>query len=104
MSGRVLVRPAAEDDLADQARHLARRNAQLAVRFLEAAERAFEHLAAMPLIGTPRRFRSSHLRGLRSWPLKGFERVLVFYLPLEDGIDVLRVLHGARDLGSFFDE
>ena len=28
----------------------------------------------------------------------GFEKILIFYLPLQDGIDVVRVVHGSRDL------
>jgi toxin ParE1/3/4 len=32
--------------------------------------------------------------GLRSWPVG---RYLVFYEPREDGINDVRVLHGARD-------
>lgn len=28
---------------------------------------------------------------------------LIFYLPLEDGIEVVRVLHGARDWEPLFD-
>jgi plasmid stabilization system protein ParE len=34
--------------------------------------------------------------------VKGFESYLVFYLPLEAGIDVVRVLHGARDIDRVF--
>ena len=32
---------------------------------------------------------------LRSFP---FRRYVIFYLPLPDGIDVVRVLHSARDV------
>ncbi len=31
--------------------------------------------------------------------MKGFENWLVFYRPLQDGIEAVRILHGARDLG-----
>ena len=39
--------------------------------------------------------------GIRSFP---FGRYLVFYLPISDGIDVVRVLHGARDVDKVFGE
>jgi toxin ParE1/3/4 len=37
--------------------------------------------------------------GMRSFPVG---RYVVFYLPLDDGIDVVRVLHGARDIETVF--
>jgi hypothetical protein len=38
---------------------------------------------------------------IRSFP---FGRCLLFYLPIGDGIDVVRVLHGARDVDTVFSE
>ena len=38
---------------------------------------------------------------LRSLP---FGRYVVFYAPTADGIDVIRVLHSARDIEGLFDE
>lgn len=38
--------------------------------------------------------------GVRSFP---FGRYVIFYAPLDDGIDVVRVLHGARDIDGIFD-
>jgi hypothetical protein len=35
-------------------------------------------------------------------PVKGFESYLVFYLPHQNGIDMIRVIHGARDIESLF--
>lgn len=42
----------------------------------------------------------------RSWPLKfhPFRRYVIFYLPMNDGIDVVRVLHSARDVDTAFHE
>ena len=39
--------------------------------------------------------------GLRSFP---FERYVIFYLPLADGIDVVRLLHSARDVDAQFSD
>ena len=39
--------------------------------------------------------------GLRSFP---FGRYVIFYMPVQDGIDVVRMLHSARDVDSAFDE
>jgi toxin ParE1/3/4 len=36
---------------------------------------------------------------LRSQPVGNY---LIFYLPLEDGVDIIRVLHGSRDMARLF--
>jgi toxin ParE1/3/4 len=38
------------------------------------------------------------------WRVRGFERYLIFYRPTDDGIDVVRVLHGSRDIESLFED
>jgi toxin ParE1/3/4 len=43
--------------------------------------------------------RDELIPNLRSFPVGNY---LIFYKPLPDGIEVLRVLHGARDLPPFF--
>jgi len=49
-------------------------------------------LAESPSAG---RTREEFQPGLRSFPVGSF---VVFYRPIEDGILVVRVLHGARDI------
>jgi len=36
------------------------------------------------------------------WPIKGFKNYLIFYRPIEQGVEIVRVLHGARDMPSVF--
>jgi hypothetical protein len=38
------------------------------------------------------------LKGLRFWPVKGFEDFLIFYLMQADTLRVIRILHGKRDI------
>jgi toxin ParE1/3/4 len=73
-------------------------------KFLYASEEAFRDLAAMPEMGSPREFKNSSLKALRMWSVLGFRKHLIFYLPKEDGIEVIRVLHGSRDLVALFEE
>jgi hypothetical protein len=47
------------------------------------------------------RVRDELAADLRSFP---FGRYVIFYEPIEDGIDVVRVLHGARDIDAVFGE
>lgn len=96
--GTVRQRAAARRDLIDHFVYL-RETAGLEVaeRFLTAAESTFHDLAGQPLIGAPLALRDPRLRGLRKWQVKGFDSVLVFYLPRADGVSIVRVLHAARD-------
>lgn len=67
----------------------------LAVQFLRELEAATSRIAERPAIGSPR---YAHLlKGLRVWRLKRFN-YLVFYLRRATHVDVIRVLHGARDI------
>ena len=54
-------------------------------------------LAEMPRLGPVRRTRG-RLKGLRSWPLTNFGPYVLFYLPIEGGIEVIRIFHGARNV------
>jgi len=36
---------------------------------------------------------------MRRFPVSdGFEKILLFYFPVQDGVDLVRVVHGSRDL------
>lgn len=54
----------------------------------------------MPGIGERRESPNPRLAGLRVWRVEGFEKHLIFYRPAGDGIEIVRVLHGARDIDS----
>ena len=72
----------AEDDIA------------AADRWVDQLDTTLASLARQPLMG---RARDELAEGLRSLP---FRRYVIFYLPIDDGIDVVRVLHGARDIDA----
>jgi toxin ParE1/3/4 len=96
---RVLVRPQAEEEVDAIVATIARDNLDTAVRFYDRVQESFEFLADWPQAGTRRRTRDPALRGLRSYPIRGYRTYLVFYLPLADGgVDIVRVIHGARDI------
>jgi toxin ParE1/3/4 len=95
----IIVQPAAQRDLAEIADYFAERSLKLALRFAREAARAFHQLAAMPEMGGLREFANPGLAGIRVWRLRGFKKYLVYYRARPDGIEVLRVLHAARDIG-----
>jgi toxin ParE1/3/4 len=53
-------------------------------------------LAQFPYIGTSR---DELMLALRSLPVGNY---LIFYLPIPNGIEVVRVLPGMRDIDTFF--
>jgi len=93
---RVVVRPQADDDLFEIAAYIARDNPAPAERLIDALESKFKLLATSPKLG---RLRTELAPGLRSLPFRNY---VIFYQPLEDGIEVVRVLHGKRDLKPLF--
>ena len=95
---------AALSDLNEQAKYIQRDSPQAAIRFLAAAQTTFQRLAAMPELGQRQEFGRKELAGLRVWQVQGVENYAIFYRPVEDGIEVLRVLHAARDVGAAFDD
>ncbi len=51
-----------------------------------------------------RQYKDPALSALRMHPVQGFPERQLFYLPLPDGIGLVRVLHGRRDLARLFDQ
>lgn len=49
-------------------------------------------------------FSNPQLSGIRQYPIRGFKNYLIFYRATESEVEVLRVLHGARDLEAILDE
>jgi toxin ParE1/3/4 len=93
-------RRTARDDLLQLAGWIAGDNPDAAHRFLDAAREAADMLADLPRLGPAGRFRSRSLRQIRIWPIRGFDKFLMVYAADRRGIDVLRVVHGARDLDA----
>lgn len=58
----------------------------------------------MPGIGKFCRFSNPKLSGIRQYPVRVFKNCLIFYRATESEVEVLRVLHGARDLEAILDE
>jgi toxin ParE1/3/4 len=84
-------------DLVEIAFHIAEQNLVAADRWLETIDEKCQRLARMPELG---RKRPDLAPELRSFPVGNY---IIFYRPLPDGIQVIRVLHGARDLPPLFE-
>ena len=79
--------------------YLDKADEDIAERYLRSFQATLSRILVQPDLGTPRRFRSKRLRGIRSVQLVGAFRVhLLFYRVEAEAIVVFRVMHGMRDL------
>ena len=94
-----VVRPKADHDLDEQAYYYATEgNPEVGHRFLLAAHDTFALLATQPNMGWHSKMKHQGLESLRVFRVNGFGKILILYLPLLDGVEILRVVHGSRNL------
>ncbi len=74
---------------------------EIAERFVASVEGTLENLVAHPELG-PRCW--GRLEGYRRMSIAGFDKHMLFYIPCEVGIELVRVLHGARDIERIFED
>ncbi|WP_027134914.1 type II toxin-antitoxin system RelE/ParE family toxin [Geminicoccus roseus] len=83
---------AAEADLAELADYIALDNPEAALRMIARIEQACRMLSDRPLLG---RARPEIAADAHFWRVG---RYLILYRPVADGVQVVRILHGARRL------
>jgi toxin ParE1/3/4 len=93
----VVVRPRALDDLAEIWAYIAENSPDQADAFVDLVNSKFQALSRRPGLGRRRPELAPNIRSLT------VGRYVVFYQPLFRGIEVLRVLHGSRDIESIFE-
>ena len=69
----------------------------VALNFIAALEQGINHITRSPHVGSLRFAFELGIPELRAWSLSRFP-YLIFYLPLNDHIDIWRVLHTGRDI------
>ena len=92
----VLRRSLAESDIEKIWWYIAQDSPVNADKFIDKLEDRLLSLAGSPMIGVKR---NELMPSLRSFVV---DRYVIFYLPIPKGIEVVRVLHGARDLNALF--
>jgi toxin ParE1/3/4 len=100
---RIVERPRARQELEDIAVAIGTARPSAARRFLAAAQKLYETLSAMPEMGALWEPENPRFAGLRHFPILKFPNYIVFYRPLPDGVEIVHVLHGARDLGPLLE-
>ena len=86
----------ARADLRDIYDYIAAKDPDSALDFVTRLQLMCERLAEMPGLG---RKRAEIAEDIRGFPV---ERYIIFYRIIEDGVEILRVLHGSRDMEGIF--
>ncbi len=92
----ILKSPRAKSDLVEIWTYIAENSEARADSFIDSIDEKLKALAQCPGMGS---LRNELADGLRSLSMG---RYVVFYRILSDGIAIVRVLHGARDLNAAF--
>jgi toxin ParE1/3/4 len=101
---KVYKRPSARQDIGEHFSYLAEHaNLVVADRFLANLRESLSTLAGMPMIGAPIMLSHPELMEIRKWQVKGFDDILIFYIPMADGITVIRVLRASSNWWALFD-
>lgn len=94
---RVIRRPLAELDILEIWDYIAEDSVTEADLWIDKLDEKLRLWATQPMMG---RSREELASGLRSF---AFGRYVVFFLPISNGLDVVRVLHASRDINEHFD-
>ena len=78
--------------------YIAQDSPDAADRYIDELHHVFSLLAANPLMGREREELETRLRQLP------YENYNLFYRPTDGGVEIYRVLHGARDTVQIFDK
>jgi toxin ParE1/3/4 len=85
--------PSSRRDLREILEHIAKDKPGAALKHVEHLEEECWMLARNAEIGS---LRNDLLPNLRCWSVGNY---VICYRPTNDGVDVIRVVHGARDIG-----
>jgi len=95
---RLRLSPAAENDLTEIWFYIAQDNVEAADRFADLVYEKCQLLAESPGMGTQRPELAPEVR---SFPVGNY---VIFYRPTENGVEVVRVLSGHRDIQKLFEK
>ncbi|QQR80036.1 MAG: type II toxin-antitoxin system RelE/ParE family toxin [Deltaproteobacteria bacterium] len=91
-----LLSPQASLDLEELYEFISKDNEEAALKIINFLEERLDFIAQFPDIG---RKREELAPDIKSFPV---EKYVIFYRKIEQGIHVMRVLHGARDVEIAF--
>lgn len=90
----ILKTPRAEQDLLEIWYYIALDNPERATRYLKQLEQTLHTIAAMPHMGKQRPELHPNIRSVIH------EHYVIFYRLMQEGVEIVRVLHTARDMST----
>jgi toxin ParE1/3/4 len=96
------ILPAADHDVDEVAAYFAKESIEQATRFYDAVSATYKMILEAPNRWPFYGLTHPRLRELRKRSVVGFRNYLVFYRIDADMVEIVRVLHGARDLPAIF--
>ena len=93
---RYRVVPAARQDIKSICRYIAADNPRAGVRFRDDLSAKFRLLASQPLLGEARDDLAPGVRLLTAG------NYAILYRPTTTGVEIVQVVHGARDIGALW--
>lgn len=100
----VWLKPAAEADIDGLYDFFSLHSQAIAARFEAAIRLVFARLSRFPSSGSLLQTRNKRLKKIRAVPVPKFRMYVLFYRELPDGVEVIRVLHGARDAWKLIED
>jgi plasmid stabilization system protein ParE len=101
------ILPAAEVDLSEIGNYFDGHSesfveSSLSQRFYARFWETAQMLCTSPNLGERCQFRNPLTKGMRMWLVSGFSNYLIFYRQQGNMLQILRVIHGARDYVAIF--
>lgn len=91
----VKKQPRAEQDIEDIFVFIAQQNIYAGLNFLAEIANSFITIANNPFIGAKRDSNVSKLLDVRIWPVKSYEKYLIYYNTQNSVIEIIRVIHSS---------
>jgi toxin ParE1/3/4 len=95
--------PKFKEDLRAIANYIAEHNVDASMRFLSSVDETARRLSIHPISGTACQFRQPIVEGLRMITVKRFRSYLICFRPLVDRVELVRLVHGARQQPTIFE-
>jgi toxin ParE1/3/4 len=93
----IKISPFAAEDLEEVIAYFSGHNVNSAQKLALELKKQFILLSANPQMG---KLHEKYVIGMRSF---SYKRYVIFYFPTEDGIEIYRVIHDARDIDDLFE-
>jgi toxin ParE1/3/4 len=100
MKYKLRILPAAEVDVDEAAIFIARNNLTAALKFYDAVDQTFRQIREHPNRWPRYELEHPDLANLHKRSIPKFDNYLIFYRIVTDVVEIIRVLHGARDIPS----